>query len=103
MSEKNEALEMLKGFLLLSGFHSLAALLIFVLGMMFSGAGSYLFLQIWFVGAIGFFFWQLLWVIPICIQLRKRGHIGMMKGVIINAAITALLNGSCFLLFFTPR
>jgi hypothetical protein len=55
---------------------------------------------VWIIGAIGFFFWQLLYVIPLIIWLKRRRKMGMMKGVIIGAVLTALLNGSCYLLWF---
>jgi hypothetical protein len=56
-------------------------------------------LVVWIYAAYGFFLIQLLYVIPITLWLRRRQRIGMMKGVIIGAVITALLNGGCFLLF----
>jgi hypothetical protein len=40
---------------------------------------------------------QLIYVIPLCLWLRRRRQLDMMKGVIIAATITVLLNGSCFL------
>jgi hypothetical protein len=50
-------------------------------------------------GIIGFLFWQLLYVIPLIIWCRRRRKFGMMKGVIIGAVITALVNGACFVAF----
>ncbi len=46
---------------------------------------------------MGFLFWQLLYVLPLTIWLKRRGKIGMMKGGSIGAVITALLNGACYL------
>ncbi|MEQ9235604.1 MAG: hypothetical protein RIG66_16145 [Coleofasciculus sp. E2-BRE-01] len=43
---------------------------------------------------MGFLFWQLLYVIPLIIWLKHRRKMGMMKGVIIGAVLTALLNVS---------
>lgn len=43
---------------------------------------------------------QLLYVIPFIILYRKRNRPGMVKGLIIGAAITFLLNGTCTALFF---
>lgn len=41
---------------------------------------------------------QLLYVIPLALWLKRRGRVDTMKGVILGAAITVLLNGSCFVL-----
>lgn len=46
---------------------------------------------------MGFLFWQLLYVIPLTIWLKRRGKVGMMKGVITGAVLTALVNGACYL------
>ncbi len=40
---------------------------------------------------------QLIYVIPLVLWLKKRERWGLMKGVIIGAVITALLNGGCWL------
>ena len=45
---------------------------------------------------------QLIYVIPACYWLKRKRRIGLMKGVIIGAVITALLNGGCWSLF-TPK
>jgi hypothetical protein len=41
---------------------------------------------------------QLVYVIPVSLWLKQQGRFGLMKGVIIGAVITALLNGGCWLL-----
>ncbi|MBD2113396.1 MULTISPECIES: hypothetical protein [Cyanophyceae] len=95
---QNEILEIIKGMLLLLGCHAIAGALIFLLGLLVAviGVGDYAFVIPWFVGAAGFLFWQLLYVIPLVITLRRRGHPDMAKGVIIAATLTALVNGACF-------
>ncbi len=99
--EPNEISEMVKGVVLLLPFHLLAGLIIFALGYIIGTiVGNYSVFVVWFVGAIGFLFWQLLYVIPLTIRLRRRGQIGMMKGVILGAVLTALVNGVCFLVSF---
>lgn len=103
MSEKNETREIFLGILLLLGMHIIAIAAIFALGLIVGQIyGNYSFLSVWIVGGYGFLFWQLLYVIPVCLRLKRQQRPGIMKGVIIGAVITALLNGSCFLLFF-PR
>jgi hypothetical protein len=106
MSQRNESLNIFLGILLLFAFHCLAIVIIFALGLLYGqifGSNNYNVLGIWMVGVAGFFVWQMLYVIPICIWLKRQQRLAMMKGVIIGAVITALLNGSCFLLMFTNR
>lgn len=43
---------------------------------------------------------QLLYAVPMCIKLRRRGHFDEAKGAVIGMVITALLNGSCFIFLF---
>ncbi|HEY9645872.1 MAG TPA: hypothetical protein V6C88_05860 [Chroococcidiopsis sp.] len=98
--EPNELSEIVKGAALLLGCHLLAGLLIFALGYVIGSiVGGYSIFAVWLVGAMGFLFWQLLYVIPLILWLRRRGKTGMIKGVIIVAVLTALLNGACFLAF----
>ena len=61
--------------------------------------GGYLGIGIWVAGAIFLFLWQLLYVIPLVLWFRRRQYWGLMKGVIIGAVLTALLNGTCYLYF----
>ncbi|MBD2208511.1 hypothetical protein H6G27_01335 [Nostoc linckia FACHB-104] len=106
MSQRNENLQLFLGILILFGLHLIAVGIIFGVGLLVGqiwGYNNYSFLGIWLVGGWGFFFWQLLYVIPLCILLRRQQRLAMMKGVIIGAVITALLNGSCFLLVFSNR
>ena len=43
---------------------------------------------------------QLVYVIPFVIHFRKKGRPGIARGLIIGAAITFLLNGTCTAMFF---
>ena len=43
---------------------------------------------------------QLLYIVPLCLIFKKRGQVGMVKGLIIGAAITFLLNAACSGMFF---
>ncbi|BAY07645.1 hypothetical protein [Calothrix sp. NIES-2098] len=106
MSQGNEILNIILGIFLLFGLHLLAVGIIFLLGWGYGlifGYSNYYYLGIWIIGSWGFFLWQMLYVIPLCIWLRRQQRLAMMKGVIIGAVITALLNGTCFLLLFTNR
>jgi Na+/proline symporter len=99
MSQRNEVLQFFLGILFLFGMHIISAIAIFLLGYIISPIfGNYTFLGVWIYAAYGFFLIQLLYVIPVTLWLRRQQRIGMMKGMIVGAVITALLNGSCFLL-----
>lgn len=100
-TEPNGLNNLLKGVLLLIGCHALACLLIFVVGFVIGSIiGGYSVLVIWFGGALGLCLWQLLYVIPLTIWLKRRGKIDMMNGVIIGAVLTALVSGACYVGFF---
>ncbi|MGK7903628.1 MAG: hypothetical protein AB4352_19925 [Hormoscilla sp.] len=43
---------------------------------------------------------QLLYAIPICLWLKYQEKIALLKGAIVGAVITALLNGGCWLIAF---
>ncbi|NOT61614.1 MAG: hypothetical protein HOP19_15465 [Acidobacteria bacterium] len=43
---------------------------------------------------------QLIYVIPFVLHFRKKGRPGIAKGLIIGAALTLLLTGTCTALFF---
>jgi hypothetical protein len=96
-----ELIEIIKGFLLLFLCHALVIVIFFLFNyiiLSISGNYAYALLPVWILGSGGFFLWQLLYVMPLIDYFKRQGKIGMMKGVIIGAVITALLNGSCFLL-----
>lgn len=98
----NETLEIVKGMLLLLGCHAIAGVVILGLGFAIAAiaGGGYTFLYAWIIGTAGFLFWQLLYVIPLILVLRRRGNVAMAKGVVIAAVLTALVNGACFISMF---
>lgn len=48
-------------------------------------------------------FWQLFYVIPLILLFKKQERWGVMKGVIICAVLTVLLNGGCWLVLSLNR
>lgn len=97
--------EVVKGILLLLLCNAIAAFIVFipisfalfyiVTGNMQSGDGEGVLLAIiWVCAVASFWAWQLLYVIPLIIWLKRRGNIGMMQGVIGSAVITALWSGA---------
>ncbi len=75
------------------------ATIVLNVGVMFASAwlpsfflGSYA-PVVFFIGLV-----QLVYILPICIYLGFKEQWNWMKGIIIGACITALLNGGCWLL-----
>lgn len=101
MSQQNEFWKVTQGILLLFLIHALAASVISSLSYLLQIIyGGYTALGVLIIGFGGFSLCQLLYVIPVCIWLKRKRKNLMMKGVIIGAVITALVNGGCFLMFF---
>ena len=100
--DQNEITEIFGGFMLLMAIHSIATVLIFVLGFIeLMIVGLYSSGVVLIGGAMGFLFWQLLYVIPLVLRFKRRRQFGSMKGVIIGATLTALVHGACFVLVGT--
>jgi len=107
MSQINERKGILAGIFLLIGLHIAAVILgtivmfiyIYLVGNV--GKDNYLgLLLIWsFFGCLGIV--QLIYVIPAIFMLRRRRSFTLVKGVIIGAVVTALLNGSCWLIVYS--
>jgi hypothetical protein len=102
MSQINEIKGIVSGIFLLMGLHLAAVILGIIIGSIsIGGIGFYIgsFLNLGFLG-IGIA--QLIYVVPAIIVLRRRREFAVLKGLIIGAIITALLNGACWLLIY-PR
>ncbi|KAM3094719.1 hypothetical protein ACKFKG_15685 [Phormidesmis sp. 146-35] len=96
MSQQSELRDIVGGVFLAFGLNILAV--IFFVGM----AGLFTNLQLPSIPIIfvyltfGIGLSQLIYIVPIAVRFARRQQWGRMKGVIIGAVITALLNGSCF-------
>jgi hypothetical protein len=101
MSERNEISKIIFGILLVLGLHILAlivlTLLVYTVNIL-GGATVFPINILWIYAVFGIGISQLLYVIPLIIRLKQQQRWGLMKGVIIGAVITALLNGGCWLL-----
>lgn len=106
MQPRNEINEIILGILLLAGMHIAGFILIFFLLFLLSIINSYIPHSIVnsLIGKYRFFYWlfspgltQLIYVIPLVLWLKRQQRWGLMKGVIISAVLTALLNGACWL------
>ena len=111
MSQRNEVSQIILGFFMLIAFHIIVIISVVLIGSLLSALFSQLnisavppiivFIIIASIFGIGLF--QLLYVIPLIWRLRQQERWGVMKGVIICAVVTALLNGGCFLWLNTIR
>lgn len=105
MSKKNGYLGIFYGLIFLFSMHILAIFvlyLILIIRNSISSIDPYTALAFMVYAACSFLLWQLLYVIPVCLWLRRRKRPAMMKGVIIGAVITALLNCIGIIIAFYP-
>lgn len=72
------------------------ALSCIVIGTLSASVYAPLFSIVFVAAAIGLA--QLAYILPICIYLMRKRKWNWIKGIIIGACITALLNGGCWLL-----
>lgn len=99
MTHRNNISQIISGIFLILGLHIVAiinlSLLVFLFALapnMLGGAriGSLLVYAVFRIGIS-----QLLYVVTLVISLKQRQEWGVMKGVIIGAVLTALLNVGC--------
>jgi hypothetical protein len=103
MSQINERKGIVSGIFLLIGLHIAAVILgIIVLLIHFYVVGQDNYLTLLFFGSFfaGLGIVQLIYVIPAIFILRRRRNFTLVKGVIIGAVVTALLNGGCWLFVY---
>ncbi|MEO5924121.1 MAG: hypothetical protein ABIR70_09860 [Bryobacteraceae bacterium] len=62
----------------------------FLLGFAPSTA-EWLFIPLFYIGAA-----QLVWIVPMVLRFRSRGETETVKGIVIIAAVVAILNASCW-------
>lgn len=103
MKSKKEINNIILGIFLLLGMHSAAFIILKILASVIfrfnTTLATYIILPFFYLGVL-----QLVYVIPAVIWLKRKKQFGRMKGVIIGAAITALLNiGFVALLLFSLR
>ena len=97
MSQSNSALNVFIG--IMATFISHAVVLT-LLGILANFLDSSTLGGIAFFGLFGIGIAQLFYVLPLTIWLSRKGRNDTMKGVLIGAAITLLLNGGCFVLLW---
>ncbi|MBD0311995.1 MAG: hypothetical protein ICV86_03660 [Microcoleus sp. T3-bin5] len=103
MSQINEKKGIVSGIFLLIGLHIAAVILVIVILLIhfyIVGQDNYLTLLLFGSFFAGLGIVQLIYVIPAIIVLRRRREFALLKGLIIGAVVTALLNGGCWLLMY---
>jgi Na+/proline symporter len=100
MAQRNDLTSIINGILLVFLIHIAAVGIIIFLGLILAYVINYPYisLAVYLYAGMGFSLIQLIYVIPIVLKLKQQQRWGMMKGVIIGAVLTALLNGGCWLL-----
>lgn len=93
--QKNEFKDTFSGVLILLWLH-IAVITVLAVTTYFLSFINIL-VQLFFFAVLGIGLFQLLYVIPVVIWLNRKRKWGLMKGVIIGAVITALLNGACWI------
>ena len=102
MRSRNEINEIIGGIFLLLGIHTLVfVVLVFLSFILASLFAFYTVTPIWGMSISLIGLSQFLYVIPIIFWLRRQQRWGLMKGVIIGAVLTALLNGGCWLIIIS--
>jgi hypothetical protein len=103
MTSPNRRLDVFSGIVLLMLCHAVFVSLSYAVHILslqtWSASGNMLWGNIFALAYLPFAIGltQLIYVIPLCLCLRRRRQLDMIKGVTIAAIVTVLLNGSCFL------
>lgn len=100
MERRNEFRDIISGIFIVFGMHIAAIIIGSIIGTIATYVKLYNLNILLLYALVGLGLSQLLYVVPVAIRLKRRQQWGLMKGVIIGAVITALLNGGCWLLVF---
>jgi hypothetical protein len=100
MLKIGEIKNIISGLLLLLLFHLAGLVLIFLIGT-FAASNYNLSLSIQVYPIYIFPIWQLIYVVPLCLWLKKKNKTLVMKGVIIAAILTFLVYLGLFLLLYS--
>ncbi|MEM6449228.1 MAG: hypothetical protein AAF703_02835 [Cyanobacteria bacterium P01_D01_bin.105] len=102
MRQSPHIAQVLAGMAVLVMVHIVLGFLTYLLALGISSlSSSSPLLVVLLFGVLGIGISQLLYVIPLCIWLSRKRQIGMRNGAVIGAVLTALLNGSCFIYFWS--
>ncbi len=97
MPERNRFVDFAIGVMLTFGMHLLAGFLLSLIASIASALQMYNIVAIPLFFLLGIGIAQLVYIIPVAILLARKREWEKMKGVILGAVITALLNGGCWL------
>ncbi|BAZ66229.1 MAG: hypothetical protein KME28_20315 [Pelatocladus maniniholoensis HA4357-MV3] len=101
MSRRNEFSYVIGGIFLVLGMHIIATLILSILAYIELRLASQYNIRFFQIIFIFYFFGigitQVVYIIPVLLRLKRQEKFASMKGVIIGAIITALLNGGCWI------
>jgi hypothetical protein len=103
MPERNRFVDFAAGVMLTFGMHILAGILLSLIASIASALNIYTIVPIPVFFVLGIGITQLVYIIPVAILLARKREWEKMKGVILGAVITALLNGGCWLFAMSIR
>ncbi|KOP24993.1 hypothetical protein AMR41_16320 [Hapalosiphon sp. MRB220] len=105
MSRRNEFSNVISGIFIVLGMHIIATVILGVIAyieLIIAAQYNIRFFQtIFVVYFFGIGITQLVYIIPMLLRLKIQGKFALMKGVIIGAIFTALLNGGCWIWFIS--
>jgi hypothetical protein len=96
MRTRNEGLDIFNGIVIAFGFNIIAGFFLLLLAGIL-GQISAILTQFFLLAIASIGIFQVVYILPYALKLKREGQFGMMKGVIIGAVIVALLNGACWL------
>lgn len=97
MNSRNRRLDVFEGMIWLVICHAIAGGLGYAISMLGLQLGSEIPMALMLRAGVVIGLTQMIYVVPLCLRLRRRRQLDKLKGVVIGAVITILLNGSCFL------
>jgi len=103
MSEKIEAKQVGLGFLLGIALQIIFLPLLIALAVLFQRHNRAVLPNLAFWAFFGFGVTQIFYMLPAIFIARRRGRLGIAKGLIILAALAFLLNASCFVALWSGR
>jgi hypothetical protein len=102
MFQRNEFFRVFIGFISVFVLHMIGVFLIYIIGAIVQYLGleaiNPILSQIGLFAVLGIGITQLIYLVPYCFFLNHKNRDAEIKGVIIGAIITFLLNGGCWLI-----
>jgi hypothetical protein len=103
MSEEHGSKQVVLGFFLGIALQIIFLPIVFGLAVLSQGHNRTVWPDLAFWALFGFGITQVLYILPAILIARRRGRLGIAKGLIILAALAFLLNASCFVALWSGK